>query len=133
MIISHYFLKCVCAYACMCVFFLLPIMNEISCYRQGICSFVSNYSFCSSLRRPSIDLREEGGRYTWGQGHLIATWKKNDIGPSREICNRAIRQAKGRETKTEGSLCSLTSLITFFILKSGCFSSYSRLLFWISI
>lgn len=87
---------CVCEYIyiclCMCVFFLLAIMNEISCYRQGICSFVSNYSFCSSLHRLSIDLQEEGGRYTWGQGHLIATWEKNDVGPSREICNRVIRR-----------------------------------------
>lgn len=76
-------------------------MNEISCYRLGICSFVSNYSFCSSLHRLSIDLREEGGRYTGGQGHLIATWEKNDVGLSGEICNRAIRRAKGRETKAE--------------------------------
>ena len=102
----------------MCVFFLLAIMNEISCYRQRICSFVSNYSFCSSLHRLSIDLQEEGGRYTWGQGHLIATWEKNDVGPSREICNRVIRRAKGRETKTEGSLRPLTSSITFFIVIS---------------
>lgn len=111
------------------VFSLLAIMNEISCYRKGICSFVSNYSFCSSLHRLSIDLQEEGGRYTWGQGHLIATREKNDVGASREICNRAIRRAKGRETKTEGSLCSLTSLITFFTLKSDCFCSYFGLIF----
>lgn len=64
MIITCYFLKCV----CVCVFFLLGIINEISCYRQGICSFVSNYSFCSSLHGLSIDLQEEGGRYTWGAG-----------------------------------------------------------------
>ena len=108
---------CVRVYVRVCVFFLLAIMNEISCYRKGICSFVSNYSFCSSLHRLRIDLQEEGGRYTWGQGHLIATWEKNDVGPSEEICNRAIRWAKGRETKTLASLCSLTPLITFFILK----------------
>ena len=64
------------------MFSLLAIMNEISRYRRRICSFVSNYSFCSSLRGPGIDLREEGGRYTWEQGHLIATWEKNDVGPS---------------------------------------------------
>lgn len=95
-------------------------MNEISCYRRGICSFVSNYSFCSSLHGLGIDLQEEGGRYTWGVGgwaggHLIATWEKNDVGPSGEICNSAIRRAKGRETKTEGSPRSFTSLITFLI------------------
>lgn len=133
LISTYYFLKCVWTGVCMCGFFLLAIMNEISCYRQGICSFVSNYTFCSCLRRPSIDLWEEGGRYTWGQGHLIATWEKNDIGPSREICNRAIRRAKGGETKTEGFRPSLTSLITFVILKSACFCNYPWLRIWISI
>lgn len=122
-----------CASVCMCVFSLLATMNEMSCYRPGICSFLSNYSFCSSPHRPSIDLREEGGRYTWGQGHLIAIWEKNDIGPSGEISNTAIRRAKGIETKTEDSLRSLTSLITFFILKIGCLCNYFRLLLWISI
>lgn len=34
-----------------------------------------------------------------------------------EICNRAIRRAKGRETK--GEVLSLTRLITFFTLKGG--------------
>lgn len=100
---------------CACVFFLLAIMNEISCYRRGICSFVSNYSFCSSLHRLSIDLQEEGGRYTWGQGHLIATWEKNDVGPSGEICNGAIRGAKGMETKTEVCLHSSTYLLMLLI------------------
>lgn len=111
---------------CMCIFSLFATMNEVSCYHPGICSFLSNHSFCSSLHRPGIDLREEGSRYTWGQGHLIATWEKNDVGPSREISNRAIRRTKGIETKTEGTLHSLISLITFFILWSGCF----RLIFW---
>lgn len=41
-----------------------------------------------------------------GAGAFDSTWEKNDVGPSREICNRAIRRAKGRETKTEGSLRS---------------------------
>lgn len=41
--------------------------DEISCYHPGICSVLSNYSFCCSLHRPGIDLQEEGGRYTWGR------------------------------------------------------------------
>lgn len=122
----HLLLLNVCTFVCMCVFSLLATMNEVSCYHPGICSFLSNHSFCSSLHRPGIDLREEGSRYTWGQGHLIATWEKNDVGPGREISNRAIRRTKGIETKTEGILHSLISLITFFILRSGCF----RLIFW---
>lgn len=69
-------------------------MNEISCYHQGICSFVSNYSFCSSLNELIIDLQEDGGRYTWGQGHLTATREKNDIGPKWEICNEVIKRAE---------------------------------------
>lgn len=36
---------------------------------------------------------------------------------AREICNRAIRRAKGGETK--GEVLSLTRLITFFTLKGG--------------
>lgn len=37
-----------------------------------------------------------------GAGAFDSYMEKNDIGPSREICNRVIRGAKGRETKTEG-------------------------------
>lgn len=86
-IITHHFLKRV----RVCAFSLFATLNEISCYRPGICSFLSNYSFCSSLHRPGIDPWEEGGRYTWGEGNLIATWEKNDVGPGGEISNRVIR------------------------------------------
>lgn len=34
---------------------------------------------------------------------MIGTWEKNDIGGNRAICNRAIRRAKGEETKTLSS------------------------------
>lgn len=44
--------------------------------------------------------------------------EKNDVGPSREISNRTIRRAQGIETKTEGVLRFLISLITSF--KGGC-------------
>lgn len=59
----RYFLMCARVY-----FFLSAIMNEIGCYRRGICSFVSNYSFCSSLHRLSIDLREGGWSIHMGAG-----------------------------------------------------------------
>lgn len=38
--------------------------------------------------------------------------EKNDGGPSGEISNRTIRRAQGIETKTEGALHFLISLIT---------------------
>lgn len=84
-------------------FHFLPVCPFFICYHPEICSFLSNYSFSFSLHRSSIDLQEEGGRYIWGQGHLIATWEKNDVGQGREISNRATRRAHGIETKTAGS------------------------------